>query len=298
MRMFTLQTCGAIGAAAVVLVLAPPASAQDEEALRSFFEGKRVVLKIDMPGTADGVDVRPDSRRPVDYERYRHDLKKFGTAIRSGETAMVTRVKLKKDLIEFQLGGGGFGTFGDDTGTSVHIPLVEKSAREKWLERQVKAEEDRRRKKQLERELDDLRERRERQNSRIEAERAIAEEHKRRRVAAERRAGGSRFNLRYSEAVPTGMRPDELVAALSDYVDFRPVDSQSDDGSLLAAGDLAPRKGMLRADAERAFGSPVSSSNRREGSVVVTTLVFLTDEERITAEFVEDVLFRYTVASK
>src|SRR4029077_99560 len=94
---------------------ATPAFAQSEAALKSFFEGKRVTVKIDMPGTSDGVDVQGDARQAIDYSRYRDSLKRFGTAIRSGDSITVTLVKVKKELIEFQLGGGGYGTFGDDT---------------------------------------------------------------------------------------------------------------------------------------------------------------------------------------
>ena len=100
------------------MALAAPAFAQNEGALRTFFEGKRVTVKIDMPGTSDGIDVRADATRAIDYKRYGDRLKNYGTAIRAGESTVVTLVKVKKDLIEFQLGGGGFGTFGDDTSTS------------------------------------------------------------------------------------------------------------------------------------------------------------------------------------
>ena len=55
---------------------------------------------------------------------------------------------------------------------------------------------------------------------------------------------------------------------------------------------------MTRADAERLLGKPVESSDRREGTLAVSRLVFASGEQRITAEFVEDVLVRYTIASK
>ena len=63
-------------------------------------------------------------------------------------------------------------------------------------------------------------------------------------------------------------------------------------------GDGFPRKGMLRLDAERQFGRPVSVSERREGMMRVVVLVFARGDSRITAEFVEDVLIRYTVSSR
>ena len=58
----------AVIAATIVAVMALPAQAQDEAALRAFFEGKRVALKIDMPGTSDGVDVHADSGRASKWQ--------------------------------------------------------------------------------------------------------------------------------------------------------------------------------------------------------------------------------------
>jgi hypothetical protein len=293
-----------VGAAAAVctvaLALAAPVAAQNETALKSYFEGQRVTLRIDMPGTSDGVDVHADASRAVDYQRYRDDLKRYGTAIRAGDSVVVTLVKMKKDLIEFQLGGGGFGTFGDDTSTSSNIPLVERSEREKNLEKRVREEDDRERRRELQRDLDDLRERRERENRRIMAERERVEERKRERIAEERLRGGSRFNLRYQGSVPPGMRPEELIAALTEYVDFRLADARADVApASSASGDISQlRKGMLRADTERAFGRAVETSQRRDGGIVITTLIFDAGEQRITADFVEDVLVRYTITSK
>jgi len=47
-----------------------------------------------------------------------------------------------------------------------------------------------------------------------------------------------------------------------------------------------------------AYGTPAESSTRREGSLTVSTLVFVNGDERVTAEFVEDVLVRYSITSK
>src|SRR5437660_8224873 len=135
------------------LALAAPAAAQNEAALKGFFEGRRVVIKIDMPGTSDGVDVRADASRAIDYQEYGSRLKTYGRSIRAGDSATITLVKVKKDLIEFQLSGGGFGTFGDDTSGYVYIPKVEKSSREKELERLIKDENDSYRRRRLEHEL-------------------------------------------------------------------------------------------------------------------------------------------------
>jgi hypothetical protein len=296
-------TVRSVAALAVVLTLAAPAAAQNEAALRAFFEGKRVTLKIDMPGTSEGVDVRADARRALDYQRHGDRLKAYGTAIHTGEAATVTLVKVKKDLIEFQLNGGGFGTFGDDTSTSVSLPYVEKSRHERDLEKRLDDETDPRRRRELRREIDELRDRRDRENRRIDVERARLEEIKRQRIADERLRAGSRFNLRYSDEVPAGIQPEEVMAALADYVDFAPLSeapfSRVESAPPPPPGrEALPRKGMTRADAERLFGRPVESSDRREGTLAVSRVVFTSGEQRITADFVEDVLVRYTMTSK
>jgi hypothetical protein len=292
-------------AAALCVAGAAPAAAQNEAALKSFFEGKRVTVKIDMPGTSDGVDVRGDARQAIDYPRYRDSLKRYGTAVRSGDSITVTLVKVKKDLIEFQLGGGGYGTFGDDTSTSVYISDATKTEREKQLEKLVKDEDDHDRRRRLERELDDLRDRRERENRRIAVERERASEAKAERIAERRLRGGSRFNLRYDDRVPTGIRAEDMIAALGDYVDFgsaAPAPSRAtreDAPPPAPSGDITLlRKGMTRADAERAFGRPAETSERKDGGLAITTLVFVVADQRISADFVEEVLVRYTISSK
>ena len=113
-------------AVAALFAVAAPALAQDENQLRQFFEGQRVRLRIDMPGSQEGVDVWVENQRPVDYQLYGDRLKRYGISIQAGESSIVTLVKVKRDLIEFQLGGGGFGTFLDDTSTTVNIPLLQK----------------------------------------------------------------------------------------------------------------------------------------------------------------------------
>jgi hypothetical protein len=89
-----------------------------QAALQSYFVGRQVRLKIDMPGTARGVDLRVDAGDPMDWKQYSSRLKESGPAIRSGDRATVTTIVVKKNLIEFQLDGGGFGTFWDDSSTT------------------------------------------------------------------------------------------------------------------------------------------------------------------------------------
>lgn len=250
---------------------------QNEAELRKFFEGKRVTLKIDMPATSDGVDVWPETEIPLDYKIYGHRLAETGTAIRAGNTAVVTNIHVKRDLVEFQLNGGGFGY----ESSWVYVPSVEKSNHEKDLEKEIKTEMDPAKKRSVERELEDLRWARERENARISLERSEAEEQKKARIAVERLQAGSRFNLRYNKSVPGTIASQDIITALADYVDFG-----------------LPHKGTLRSEVERALGAPTHAVDRKEGSLTVTRLTFFRDRQQIVADFVEDVLFHYTVTAE
>lgn len=262
----------------------------NEPALRRAFEGTPVVVRIDMPGTSDGLDVR--STGQLDPKQHLDRLKRYGIALQAGQRVTVTLIKVKKDLIEFQLNGGGYGTAGDETSTSVDMPDVQKSNREKDLENRVKTEPDTQ-KKDLQRELDDLRDARERENRRIAVQRSIAEDGKRRMIAARRLEGGSRFNIRYTGVVPPAVSAEDVMSALSAFVDFAAADMPA---ASRPVGTL--RKGQLRAEVERSLGAPVESSERREGALRVVSLVFVRANERVTAEFVEDVLIRYTIVGR
>jgi hypothetical protein len=293
---FSARNRTALAVVLLAVAMPTPVAAQGELGLKKAFEGRRVTVKIDMPGTSDGVDIHTFRTPSIDFRKHGDRLKDYGASIRAGQSATVTLVKMKGDLIEFQLDGGGFGTLGDDASTSVDIPRLEKSSREKDLEDRIKTETNARDKRDMERELDDLRRSRERENRRIEAARIEAEELQKARIADQRLRSGSRFNVRYEGRVPNGYAPEDLVAALREYVDFT-----GEPGTMSgapSAGDDVPWKGMLRDEAESQFGTPIDVSERREGSLTVVTLIFVRPGQRITAEFVEDVLIRYSIASR
>ena len=160
------------GAALALAAFARGASAQNEAALRAAFEGKTVAMRIDMPATSQGVDVHPLDAPPVDFREVAERLKDNGTAIRIGQRVMVTKVLVKKNShIEFQLGGGGYGTFGDwaTSGSSVSATGAGETAQERSLRESIKGAsgDD---KKRMERELWRLRSARERENGRAGAE--------------------------------------------------------------------------------------------------------------------------------
>ena len=281
----------------VCLAIAAPAQAQNEAALRDFFEGKSVRVKIDMPATQQGIDIYPDARRAINFDDYSQRVKASGISIKSGESIVVTRVRLKDKIIEFHLGGGGYGTFGDDTSGSVYSGSTPKSNREKDLEKLVKDERDAARKKQLQRELDDLRSARQREDSRNQAASAAASEAKKGRIAESRLHSGSRFNIRYQDGVPPGLGPDGVMRALAEYVDF-PFASDAPVSVPPVTRPGAIRKGMTLAEVETALGRPEKTTERSEGSLKVVTATYSRDDQRITAEFVEGVLIRYSIASR
>src|SRR5664279_1366044 len=136
-----------------------PGAAQSagQTALQNYFVGRQVKLQIDMPGTQQGVDLRMERDDPMDWKSYSNRLKQFGPAIRSSDRSTITTVVVKKNLIELQLDGGGFGTFWDDSDSKVTPYAVEKSNYEKQLERDVRNETDPQRRRELQRELDRVR---------------------------------------------------------------------------------------------------------------------------------------------
>ena len=293
MRLCSIRTLHPSALLLALILVAAPLAAQDEGSLKAHFEGRVVAVRMDMPATDDGVDVYPAEPAPVDFPRYQARVKKYGIAIRQGETAMVTKVKVKGKLIEFQLGGGGYGTAGDQTDPSVGFTPAPKSEREKTLERELKEVRDPVIKRRMEDELDHLRTQREREDRRNRALVAEATERRREFIQNRRLAGGSRFNLRWRTAVPaSALMPDAIEVMLANYVDFRPpVDT---DPPTLA---LRLRKGLSIEEVEDMLGEPLRSRERMEGTLRVSTRTFERDGERVVADFVEGVLIRYAVSS-
>jgi hypothetical protein len=296
------------------LLMAAPLAAQSEGPLRSYFEGKTVVVKLDMPATDDGVDVYPARARPVDFSKYAQRIKKHGTAVKAGESIIVTKVKVKKDLIEFQLGGGGFGTFGDDNSPHVSVPTTEKTRREKNLERDIRNEKDPEKRKAMSEELDKLRKERERQDALLKATTASAEQAKRDNVRQQALASGSRFNIRYDGGLPPdALTPDAVMRALGQYVDFTGMTTggaSSTSGAAAtdaavngaaapcAAGALTLRRGLSEQEVETLLGEPQTVVEQAEGRLGTRTNVYVQPDRRVKALFVQGVLVRFAITSR
>jgi hypothetical protein len=284
--------------------------AQSEAALKEYFEGRTVKVKIAMPGTESGVDIHPGTARPLDFPRHADRLKDNGTALKPGDEAMVTRIKVKSKLIEFQLDGGGYGTMGDETSSGVSVGSTPRTKREQNLEGELKRETDPVKRREMKEELDDLKKDREREDARNRAALAEAEESKKANIRQRRLEGGSRFNIRYDNGVPaSALAPEAVKAALAAYVEFPVAGATLPDGAPstplspgagpahLAPGGL-PSKGMLLAQVDQLLGPPQKTSERMEGKLKVTSRTYASSAGRVAADFVEGVLIRYTVTSE
>lgn len=285
--------------AALILLATLPVQiqAQNEAALRRAFEGQSVIVRIDLPGTSSGVNVYPSLEMPVDFPDVAEKLKRYGTALRTGDAVMVTKIKVKDDLIEFQLGGGGYGTFGDDIGsTGVSAEEVGETNAEKALRDSISRSTSVGQKRRMQRDLDEQRSARERENSRARADAAQAEEVREANLRGRRVEGGSRFNIRYRNGVPGEvLTTDGLRAVLSRYVDFGGPSELAEAGAPSGAATIL-RKGLTLEEAERILGPASTATESTECSLKVATRTYVKAGQRTTAKFVSGVLVDYTVS--
>lgn len=295
----------------ILLLASACLGAQNTSNLSQFFEGKQVIVKIDMPGSQQGIDIYPQKNNLMDAKSYGKRMKEFPVSIRSGDMVMVTTVKVKDKSIEFQLAGGGFGTFGDDTDTRVKFTPAEKSDREKDLESQISNTDDSYQKDRLQRELDYLRRQRERTDSRNRAIAEHAAQEKQYQVNENRARGGSRFNLKYNSKVPADISPQDVMTALAQYVDFSPLltgapsaemspaAATSAPGPAAANGMSGPagslQKGMSENQVRALLGAPTNSSDADHDGIKVHSETYTQGNSVVTAQFVNGVLVKYSI---
>ena len=282
------------------------ASAQSEGALRTAFEGRTITLKVDMPASSQGVDVYPQEVMPVDFREVAQRLKDHGTAIRTGQPVMITKVSVKKAHIELQLGGGGYGTFGDvvTSRREVSATGAGETAQERSLLEALKrasgAE-----KRRLEREYDALRSARERENSRAAAEAQQANVAREVSIRSRSLEAGSRFNIRYKHGFTAdATTPAGVVRALAQYVDFGALAAGTAGVGVPvrpaapAAGQGALRKGMTLAEVEAALGPAITATEEQQGTMTTTRRTYRPEGMQVTASFVAGVLVDYAITPR
>jgi hypothetical protein len=283
-----------------IALLAHTARAQNESALRQAFEGKVVTVRIDMPATSKGVDVYPLDPMAVDFREVAQRLKDNSTSLRIGQQVMITKVLVKKNShIEFQLGGGGYGTLGDNTadGSGINAVTQGETKAEKALRDSIKKAQGPTKRKQFEKELASLRSERERENARAEAEAKQAQSVIEANLRAKRAESGSRFNVRYRNGIPAdALTPDGLMRALSPYVEFGPAS-----GAVASGGGSRPapanaiRKGLLLEEVEALLGPAVTADEKKEGTLTVLKRAYRKDGQKILASFVNGVLIDFAI---
>jgi len=300
---------------ALLVVAAAPLRAQNEAVLRHAFEGKVVSVNIDMPASQKGVDVYPLDPMPVNFREVAERLKDNSTSLRIGQQVMVTKVLVKGTThIEFQLGGGGYGTFGDNTSDGSDLATVNQgeTKAEKALRDSIKKATGPTKRKQFEKELASVRAERERENAREAAEAKQAQSVIEANLRAKRAESGSRFNIRYRNGIPSdALTPDGLMRALAQYVDFGAAGSAAlssggspssgTPGQAFAPGNgsrpgpMSLRKGLLLEDVETLLGPAVTASETKEGTLAVLKRAYRKDGQKVSASFVNGVLIDFAI---
>jgi len=218
----------------------------------------------------------------------------------------VTGVVVKDDRIEFQLDGGGFGTFLDDSSTTVAPKTIDKSDYEKQLERDIANTTDDDQRRRLLRDLDRERSRRERQEADNRAAAQIASQIKAQKVADDRLRGGSRFNLRWSGSIPPDQKnPDAVKKLLADYVVFDgpqqagpPPAPQNTAGDAAVPATAQLKRGMKMEEVTNLFGpgKQLSESVSTDG-LKTQAFQYVTGDRRVDVTYVEGLVVRYSISS-
>jgi hypothetical protein len=293
----------------VAFCAALPAWGQDVSPLETYFIGRQVLVKVDMPGSEKGIDLKFDKPSPMDWNDVSSKIRGFGVAIHKGEVARVTKFVVKKDMIEFQLNGGGFGVAGDDTNTVVTAVVLPKSDREKDLEKQLAAEKDPHRRQDIQRDLDHERQRRDEINARNANDARMASEMKAQQVMQRRLTGGSRFNLRWKDQIPSDARnPQTVMQLLSEYVDFNagaapayspPPAAYAPPPPSGNGGSGQVQRGMRLDQVTNMLGrgKVMSDATSPEG-LHTQEIMYASGDSLIDVTYVEGVVVRYSITSK
>ena len=194
---------------------------QAQASLISAFIQKKVTVKVDLPSTDKGFEVLADKQNSADAEKNLKRLKVFGASILSGDTAVVTNIRVTKDEISFELNGGGL-----PEGTMAGRGFGPVPSRASTTGRTAAA--------RINRADDSSQGDKEQEQSRAKYESAERKHNEARTMVANeamrqgaidriRAAGlqmGSRFVIKFDGRDTASVTPDELKRILADYVAF------------------------------------------------------------------------------
>jgi len=268
--------------------------AQSEADLRDYFEGRTVTVKQDLPASKTAIDIYPESASPINYADYSRRLKQFGVAFRRNQSVPLTGVRVNDRSIELQLGGAA-GAGADEVQPAASV-AVEKSPRERSLERDIERETDPDRLAKMQQELDALRKQRQRDDARLKA--ALAQ-------LSNGNADGQRvanavvrIDLVFNGGVPArALNPDYVKSALKSWIDFNAAERSAPPPPPVISDDNSPpsglRKGMTEADLVRLYGEPARRESSTQGDLRVDVLTFKRDGTTLEATEVEGVVVRF-----
>lgn len=251
-----------------------------------------VVVKQDLPASKTGIDVYPDSisTTSADYSRR---IKQFGVGMRRNDSVPLTSVRVRDKSIELQLGGNA-APEGTDNSPAASV-AVEKSSRERSLERDIERETDPGKQAQMQQELDALRKQRQREDARLKS--ALAQLSTGSDDRARVTSAVSRINLVFPSGVPArALNPDFVRSALRNWIDVAPVERSSPPPPAASEDNSAPaglHKGMTEAELVRLYGDPAKRESGTEGDLRVEILTFKRDGSTVEATMVEGVLVRF-----
>lgn len=289
---------------------ARPACAQPEAAVAALvkaLEGREVRARIDMPATAAGIDLHVQREPEIDAPLLARRIADYGVAIRLGQMALITKVKVNKKNIEVQLGGGGYGTLADDDGLVI-AKLDGPSPRQKALERERSRTTDPQRKREIERELSDLRDELRRQHDEAFRHAEALTAINKREIARKRLDGGSRLNVWYADKRLEQWAPtaEELLYSLSSYLEIIPADDgpprvaglpprPTTDASSRGAGvAVGVRAGMTVAEVYGVMGFPTRRTVSPQGELDGTVETWEAKGQVVEVTFVSGVAVKVT----
>jgi hypothetical protein len=320
-----VRTSRALSLSLIVLAMSalssPPVFGQNAAALKKAFEGREVTVLLDMPASHKGVDLYLQQEPEINFSDYAERTKDFGVSLRKEDRVMVTLIKVNKKNIEIHLGGGGYGTFGDDSGY-VSPSYVGKSSRERDLEKERNRTTDSSRKRQIDRELGYLRDAREREQRANQREAEALSAIKKSEVASKRLDAGSRFNIWYADKrleqwTPT---PEELMYSLAKYLDFG--DGRNGDGvpgvsrgatttrltpstngrntapQDIETAAVSLRRGLSTDEVHDLLGRPTRRRTSKQGDLEAVIETWETTDSVTEVTFVGGVVVKFTSSSK
>lgn len=273
-------------------------STQSESLLKQQLEGQRVEVLIEMPATKEGIDVHVNEPIPIDFKVYTSRLKEHGVALYPGDVVLITTIKKKREHIEFQLAGGGYGTFGDEDSPVKYGSRIPPSAREDAIEKILKDKSDEANRKNLEKEIQRLRTNRKIDQERLDREAELAAASKMEEFQRLRLQAGSRFNIRLDRNVESkDLTLKKIKEYLREYVSFTP-GSSINETEVADAHTLSMAKGITWTQLSSLLGAPKTMARSNACGLDIMECTFEKDGMVYQVTLVEEVVVKYSIHSK